>query len=254
MSSADDSGVADAATTTDEAPTPEAGTEEAVEVDERREAVVAALGAELGDALVGSHVAPGHEVFARVALDAWVAAGTFARDGLACRYFEFLSAIDWLPSPFGRDMDSQEDLVVHGGTEKAPDEQTTGVAGGDTRFQLLARVHDPVGGLGVVLKADLGDDPDALVAPTWVPLYAGAAWHEREAWEMFGITFEGHPGLTHLYLPGDFEGHPLRKDFPLLSRRVKPWPGIVDVEPMPGEDEAADGEGADGTDAEGGDA
>ncbi len=41
---------------------------------------------------------------------------------------------------------------------------------------------------------------------------------------------------THLYLPGDFEGHPLRKDFPLLSRRVKPWPGIVDVEPMPGEE------------------
>ena len=78
---------------------------------------------------------------------------------------------------------------------------------------------------------------------------AGAAWHEREAWEMFGISFEGHPNLIHLYLPGEFEGHPLRKDFPLLSRRVKPWPGIVDVEPMPGEDEsAADdaGEGDDG--------
>ncbi len=38
----------------------------------------------------------------------------------------------------------------------------------------------------------------------------------------------------NMYLPGDFEGNPLRKDFPLLARRVKPWPGIVDVEPMPG--------------------
>ena len=95
-------------------------------------------------------------------------------------------------------------------------------------------------GLGLVLKADLGDDPTALTAPTWVPTFAGAGWHEREAWEMFGIVFEGHPNLTHLYLPGEFEGHPLRKDFPLLSRRVKPWPGIVDVEPMPGEDEAAE--------------
>ena len=64
---------------------------------------------------------------------------------------------------------------------------------------------------------------------------------------MFGIDFVGHPNLIKLYLPGDFEGHPLRKDFPLLARRVKPWPGIVDVEQMPGEDddEAADaGDGA----------
>ena len=50
---------------------------------------------------------------------------------------------------------------------------------------------------------------------------------------MFGITFVGHPYPHKLYLPGDFEGNPLRKDFPLLARRVKPWPGIVDVEPMP---------------------
>jgi NADH-quinone oxidoreductase subunit C len=38
-----------------------------------------------------------------------------------------------------------------------------------------------------------------------------------------------------MYLPTGFEGHPLRKDFPLLARLVKPWPGIVDVEPLPGE-------------------
>jgi NADH-quinone oxidoreductase subunit C len=48
-----------------------------------------------------------------------------------------------------------------------------------------------------------------------------------------------------MYLPSGFEGHPLRKDFPLLARIVKPWPGIVDVEPMPAE---VDGE----DDAEGG--
>ena len=44
----------------------------------------------------------------------------------------------------------------------------------------------------------------------------------------------GNPDLRHIYLPTEFEGHPLRKDFPLLARVVKPWPGIVDVEPMPG--------------------
>ena len=67
-------------------------------------------------------------------------------------------------------------------------------------------------------------------------MYAGANWHERECHEMFGIGFEGHPDLRNMYLPVDFEGHPLRKDFPLLARMVKPWPGIADVEPLPGDD------------------
>jgi NADH-quinone oxidoreductase subunit C len=63
---------------------------------------------------------------------------------------------------------------------------------------------------------------------------------------MFGFVFEGHPALRHHYLPMEFEGHPLRKDYPLLSRVVKPWPGLVDVEPMPEDAEpAAATEGAD---------
>jgi NADH-quinone oxidoreductase subunit C len=52
---------------------------------------------------------------------------------------------------------------------------------------------------------------------------------------MFGIDFVGHPNLIKLYLPDGFEGHPLRKSFPLLTREVKPWPGTVDVEGMPGQ-------------------
>jgi NADH-quinone oxidoreductase subunit C len=54
---------------------------------------------------------------------------------------------------------------------------------------------------------------------------------------MFGIDFDGLPNMRHLFLPYEFHGHPLRKDFPLLARTVKPWPGLVDVEPMLGEDE-----------------
>ena len=68
---------------------------------------------------------------------------------------------------------------------------------------------------------------------TWSRVYRGADWHERETWEMYGFGFDGHPNLVHIYLPHDFEGHPLRKDFPLLAREVKPWPGLVDVELMP---------------------
>ena len=76
---------------------------------------------------------------------------------------------------------------------------------------------------GVTLKADVPDD-DPVVG-TWIRCYAGANWHEREAHEMFGIGFDGHPDLRNIYLPTEFEGHPLRKDFPLLARIVKPWPG-----------------------------
>ncbi len=79
--------------------------------------------------------------------------------------------------------------------------------------------------------ADLDDDSPRV--QTWTGVYAGADWCERETWEMYGFVFDGHPNLTHLYLPGEFEGFPLRKDFPLLAREVKPWPGLVDVEPFP---------------------
>ena len=58
----------------------------------------------------------------------------------------------------------------------------------------------------------------------------------------FGIGFAGHPDLRNMYLPSEFEGHPLRKDFPLLARMVKPWPGIIDVEPMPGGSDDEEGE------------
>ena len=110
----------------------------------------------------------------------------------------------------------------------------TGVAGGDTRFQVFARLYNVTTHVGITLKADLDDDEPRI--DSLVPLYRGADWHEREAWEMYGFDFVGHPKLRHLYLPGEFEGHPLRKDFPLLARLVKPWPGLVDVEPMPGEE------------------
>ena len=68
-------------------------------------------------------------------------------------------------------------------------------------------------------------------------VYPGANWHEREAAEMFNIAFEGHPNLKKIYLPDGFEGFPLQKSFGLLAREVKPWPGDVDVEGLPGDDE-----------------
>ena len=202
---------------------------------ERRGEAVELLRETLADGLVDTHV--GDDLWIRVRHDSWLETGYVLRDRLGCHWFDFLSAIDWLPSPYGRDMDAEQDWPAEG-----PDPRDltveTGLTGGETRLQIFARVMNVFNGLSMIVKADLPNENPSV--RTWIPVYSGANWHEREAWEMFGIAFLGHPDLRHIYLPGDFEGHPLRKDFPLLSRRVKPWPGIVDVEGMPAADDGDD--------------
>jgi NADH:ubiquinone oxidoreductase subunit C len=80
---------------------------------------------------------------------------------------------------------------------------------------------------------------DAPKAPTLTHLYLGADWHEREAWDMFGIEFDGHPSLApRILTPENFEGWPLRKDFWLGTREAKPWPGLkepLELDPDTGE-------------------
>ncbi len=204
--------------------------------DTLRERIVDDLRSHIGDALLDSLVKPGDDVWVRVRPDAWREAARVLRQHMGFEYFCFLSAIDWMPSPFGKGEDDP--------TEPAPERDDTirqGYAGGDTRMQMLGRVTHPTLHVGVNLKCDL-DDANPVV-DSWIPVFAGANWHERETHEMFGIGFHGHPDLRNMYLPTDFEGHPLRKDFPLLARMVKPWPGIVDVEPLPGGGDDEEGEG-----------
>ena len=76
-----------------------------------------------------------------------------------------------------------------------------------------------------------------LVASRGCPSMQVPTWHERECWEMYGVRVRRPSrAAEHPHPPSELPGHPLRKDFPLLSRAVKPWPGLVDVEPMPGDD------------------
>lgn len=205
----------------------------AVQTDERREALLASFARLLGDDLLESHLVPGVDLWIRIPASAWKRAHEIARFELGLKFFEFVSAIDWMPSPYGKSEDAAVDLSDQV-FESGPVEQ--GVAGGETRFQVFSRLIDiSQRDLAVIIKADV---PDVDGVPgsieTIVPVFPGANWHEREIHEMFGIGVEGHPYLEKLYLPTGFEGNPLRKDFPLVARLIKPWPGIVDVEPMPG--------------------
>jgi NADH-quinone oxidoreductase subunit C len=190
------------------------------------------LQAELGDEIIEHGGAYG-DVVVRVTRDSWRSAARVCKDKLGFDYLSFIAGIDWMPTPAVAEEGSGDTS-----TPAQPKEQTYGVAGSEGRYQLFAVVMSTRRkSWRVILKTDLPDDD--LHAESWVPVYAGADWHEREAWEMYGFVFDGHPSLRHLYLPSEFEGHPLRKDYPLLAREVKPWPGLVDVEPMPGEDDDA---------------
>ncbi len=237
--------VADEQTT--DAPADETTDAEPAHLSDTEAKILGRLGRELGDDVVESASAFGTLVV-RVKPTAWRRAAEVSKTELQCDYLSFISGIDWQPAP-------REGGEVAGASSAPvqPTEMTFGAAGSTGRFQLLAHVESTNHKWGVTLKTDLDDTSPR--AESWVSVYPGADWHERECWEMFGVSFDGHPSLRHIYLPSEFEGHPLRKDFPLLARQVKPWPGLVDVEAMPGEEEKEEDAAEEGQPegAEGGD-
>ena len=65
------------------------------------------------------------------------------------------------------------------------------------------------------IRLEVALDVDDAHLPSVVELYPTADWHERETWDMFGVVFDGHPALTRILMPDDWDGHPQRKDYPL---------------------------------------
>jgi len=132
----------------------------------------------------------------------WLQALTVARDELGLNFFDWLSAVD--------DLEAGLWVVCH----LAAVGPASAVAGGRLGGHLLVRTVVPQEGASLA---------------TVTSVFAGAAWHERETWEMFGIEFAGHPNLVPLLLADGFDGWPLRKDFQLQARLQRPWPGGKDT-------------------------
>jgi NADH-quinone oxidoreductase subunit C len=87
------------------------------------------------------------------------------------------------------------------------------------RFHVVYQFNSNSKNIRVTLRVPLGGNEPVL--PTMTGVFPNANWLERELWDMFGIKAEGHPDLRRILMPYDWEGHPLRKDYPLGYEEVQ---------------------------------
>ena len=87
------------------------------------------------------------------------------------------------------------------------------------RFHIVYRLRSLTHNLIIGFRVPLNGNAPTM--PSIVSVYQNANWFERELWDMFGIRFEGHPDLRRVVMPYDWEGHPLRKDYPLGYEEVQ---------------------------------
>jgi NADH-quinone oxidoreductase subunit C len=138
-----------------------------------------------GDGIVETSSFRGDEV-ARVHPARWVEVARFLRDDsrCGCDYFVDLSAVDF------------------------PDRSDT--EGG--RFEVYCILYSVAKKHRIRIKTRVPEsDPEV---DSLVDVYAGALWQERECFDMFGVRFRGHPDLRRILMYDEFQGHPLRKDYP----------------------------------------
>jgi NADH:ubiquinone oxidoreductase subunit C len=128
---------------------------------------------------------------------AWIETATLCRD-------EWRLAYDMFDSLFG--VDAKED-----------------------GFDVVCVLYSTTTGNRIALRTRCDGGRETPTCPSLVTVFRGADWMERETYDMFGIDFPGHPSLLPRLLTVDnFEGWPLRKEFMLASRVVKPWPGVAE--------------------------
>ena len=146
--------------------------------------VLELLKAELGEKILETHSQFGDDT-AVVEPSAWRDVALFLRDDPRCAMSMFtdITAVDY------------------------PDR--------DPRFEVVCHLRSMERGHRIRIKARIGDaDAEGLEIPSLVPVWKGANWFERECFDMFGIRFVGHPDLRRIMMYEEFQGHPLRKDYP----------------------------------------
>ncbi len=89
----------------------------------------------------------------------------------------------------------------------------------EPRFAVDYRLYSVKNNDWIGLRVRVPGENPAL--PTIEPVYPSANWHEREIYDMYGITFQGHSDLRRILMPHDWEGHPLRRDYPLGYEEVQ---------------------------------
>lgn len=144
---------------------------------------------------LGSNCVGGWEfglAFVEVPPQRWEAAANQLRDGFGFAFFDWLTAYE-----------------------------------SDGGLTVAAHLWSDTAHGALLIRSQVESSPPTL--PSLTTVWRGADWHEREAAEMFGLLFLGHPNPTRLLLADDFAGHPLRKDFQLPARD-RPWPGATDPE------------------------
>ena len=109
--------------------------------------------------------------------DRWEELGRFAKETLGCRFFSFLTAVDWK----------------------------------EQGLEVVAKVDNLDDNVALLLKTRLG--PGVTTCSSLTPVYSGANWMERECFDMFGIRFENHPDLRRILLDDAWEGYPLLKSY-----------------------------------------
>lgn len=85
-------------------------------------------------------------------------------------------------------------------------------------FEIVYHLYSLIRNNRIRLKAQIPNSERPSIA-TVFPVWPTANWHEREVYDMFGVVFEGHPDMRRILTPEGFEGHPLRKDYPVNKRQ-----------------------------------
>ena len=125
----------------------------------------------------GVGVAAAVPMVVSVSPDRWHELARYAKETVGCRFFNFLTAVDWK----------------------------------EQGLEVVARVDNLEEGVSLMLKTKLG--PGVSNCASLTPLYRGANWMERECFDMFGIHFDNHPDLRRILLEDSWEGHPLLKSY-----------------------------------------